>query len=52
MEDFNFFILDSALMDVGFEVSSFTWSNRHIWKHLDRVLVSVGWSDHFDSIRL
>ncbi|KZV58610.1 hypothetical protein F511_11258 [Dorcoceras hygrometricum] len=52
MEEFNSFILESALMDAGFEGSSYTWSNRHIWKRLDRVFVSVNWTDHFDSIRV
>lgn len=30
MEDFNHFILDSGLVDVGFEGSSFTWTNKTI----------------------
>ncbi|XP_073015629.1 uncharacterized protein [Primulina eburnea] len=52
MEEFNTFILDSGLIDAGFEGSSFTWTNKTIWKRLDRVLVSVDWGDHFSSIRV
>ncbi|XP_073051340.1 uncharacterized protein [Primulina eburnea] len=52
MEEFNTFILDSGLSDAGFEGSSVTWTNKTIWKRLDRVLVSVDWGDHFSSIRV
>ncbi|XP_073133701.1 uncharacterized protein [Henckelia pumila] len=52
MDEFNDFILESALVDAGFEGSSFTWTNRNIWKRLDRVFVSVDWGDHFHSIRV
>ncbi|XP_073037089.1 uncharacterized protein [Primulina eburnea] len=52
MEEFNTFILDSGLIDAGFEGSSFTWTNKTIWKRLDRVLVSIDWGDHFSSIRV
>ncbi|XP_075523961.1 uncharacterized protein LOC142556387 [Primulina tabacum] len=41
MEEFNHFILDSRLVDAGFEGSSFTWTNKIIWKSLDRVLFPV-----------
>ncbi|XP_073026667.1 uncharacterized protein [Primulina eburnea] len=52
MEEFNHFILDSGLVDASFEGSSFTWTNKTIWKRLDRVFVSVDWGDHFHSIRV
>ncbi|XP_075494918.1 uncharacterized protein LOC142532527 [Primulina tabacum] len=52
MEEFNHFILDSGIVDAGFEGSSFTWTDKIIWKHLDRVSVSVDWGDHFHSIRV
>ncbi|XP_073149021.1 uncharacterized protein [Henckelia pumila] len=52
MDEFNHFVLDSALVDAGFEGSSFTWTNKSIWKRLDRVFVSVDWGDHFNSIRV
>ncbi|XP_073283696.1 uncharacterized protein, partial [Primulina huaijiensis] len=52
MEEFNTFIMDSGLIDAGFEGSSFTWTNKTIWKRLDRVMVSVDWGDHFSSIRV
>ncbi|XP_073031339.1 uncharacterized protein [Primulina eburnea] len=52
MEEFNDFILQSGLVDAGFEGSSFTWTNKSIWKRLDRVFVSVDWGDHFHSIRI
>ncbi|XP_073153202.1 uncharacterized protein [Henckelia pumila] len=51
MDEFNHFVLESALVDAGFEGSSFTWTNKSIWKRLDRVFVSVDWGDHFNSIR-
>ncbi|XP_075496416.1 uncharacterized protein LOC142533498 [Primulina tabacum] len=38
--------------DAGFEGSTFTWTNKTIWKRLDRVFVSVDWGDHFHSIRV
>ncbi|XP_073129053.1 uncharacterized protein [Henckelia pumila] len=43
MDEFNHFVLESALVDAGFEGSSFTWTNKSIWKRLDRVFVSVDW---------
>ncbi|XP_073057420.1 uncharacterized protein [Primulina eburnea] len=52
MEEFNTFILDCGQIDACFEGSSFTWTNKTIWKRLDRVLVSVDWGDHFSSIRV
>ncbi|XP_073137117.1 uncharacterized protein [Henckelia pumila] len=52
MDEFNHFVLESALVDTGFEGSSFTWTNKSIWKRLDRVFVSVDWGDHFNSIRV
>ncbi|XP_073137349.1 uncharacterized protein [Henckelia pumila] len=52
MDEFNHFVLESALVDAGFEGSSFTWTNKSIWKRLDRVFVSVDWGDHFNSIRV
>ncbi|XP_075497998.1 uncharacterized protein LOC142536066 [Primulina tabacum] len=30
----------------------FNWTNKTIWKRLDRVFVSVDWGDHFHSIRV
>ncbi|XP_073042103.1 uncharacterized protein [Primulina eburnea] len=52
MDEFNDFILQSGLVDAGFEGSSFTWTNKTIWKRLDRVFVSTDWCDHFHSIRV
>ncbi|XP_073153276.1 uncharacterized protein [Henckelia pumila] len=52
MDEFNHFVLESALVDAGFEGSSLTWTNKSIWKHLDRVFVSVDWGDHFNSVRV
>ncbi|XP_075515658.1 uncharacterized protein LOC142550321 [Primulina tabacum] len=52
MDEFNTFILDSGLVDAGFERSLFTWTNKIIWKRLDRVMVSVDWCDHFSSIQV
>ncbi|XP_075473926.1 uncharacterized protein LOC142504979 [Primulina tabacum] len=43
MEEFNTFILDSGLIDAGFEGSSFTWTNKTIWKRLDRN-VRLNWN--------
>ncbi|XP_073273383.1 uncharacterized protein [Primulina huaijiensis] len=54
--DFNVVINSSECLgssvDAGFEGSSFTWTNKTIWKRLDRVFVSVDWCDHFHSIRV
>lgn len=50
MEEFNTSILDSSLVDAGFEGSLFTWMNSTIWKRLDRVFISVDWGDFFSSI--
>lgn len=52
MEEFNNFILHSGIMDAGFVGSNFTWSNKSIWKRLNRVLISPDWGDHFNSIRV
>ncbi|XP_075503966.1 uncharacterized protein LOC142541292 [Primulina tabacum] len=52
MDEFNTFIMDYGLVDAGFEGSSFTWTNKSIWKRLDRVMVSVDWGDHFSSIQV
>ncbi|XP_073036555.1 uncharacterized protein [Primulina eburnea] len=35
MDEFNEFIIESGLVDAGFEGSSFTWTNQTIWKRLD-----------------
>ncbi|XP_075497305.1 uncharacterized protein LOC142534252 [Primulina tabacum] len=40
------------LVGGDFNGSSFTWTNKTIWKRLDRVFVSVDWGDHFHSIRV
>ncbi|XP_073305752.1 uncharacterized protein [Primulina huaijiensis] len=37
MEEFNTFIIDSGMIDAGFEGSSFTWTNKTIWKRSIRV---------------
>ncbi|XP_073151787.1 uncharacterized protein [Henckelia pumila] len=52
MDELNSFVLESTLVDAGFEGSSFTWTNKTIWNRLDRVFVSVDWGDHFNSIRV
>ncbi|XP_073051333.1 uncharacterized protein [Primulina eburnea] len=52
MDELNTFILDSWLIDASFEGSSFTWTNKTIWKQLNRVFVSVDWDDHFSSLQV
>ena len=48
--DFNDFICNNSLLDVGFSGSSYTWCNNRkgksrIWKRLDRVLINQHWID-------
>lgn len=52
IEDFGDMIMESGLTDAGFEGSPFTWTNKRIWKRLDRVLYSKNWADRFNSIRV
>ncbi|XP_073154048.1 uncharacterized protein [Henckelia pumila] len=52
IKDFKNFIVDSSLVDPGFVGYQFTWTNKTIWKRLDRVLASPSWSTHFSSIKV
>lgn len=54
MHDFQNFILTNGLMDAGFVVNQFTWSNNRrgtsrIWQRLDRALISHDFLEHFES---
>ncbi|KAK4385660.1 hypothetical protein Sango_2690000 [Sesamum angolense] len=50
--DFNDMVLDSGLTDAGFEGEPFTWSNKRVWRRLDRVLYSQEWAELFNSTRV
>ncbi|KAL0333014.1 UNVERIFIED_CONTAM: hypothetical protein Scaly_2202900 [Sesamum calycinum] len=48
MEDFNDMVMECNLTDVKFRREPFTWTNRRIWKRLNRVLYSKEWMDLFN----
>ncbi|KAK4382993.1 hypothetical protein Sango_2818900 [Sesamum angolense] len=52
IEDFNDMVLDSGLTDAGFEGEPFTWSNKRVWRRLDRALYSQEWAELFNSTRV
>ncbi|KAL2237446.1 UNVERIFIED_CONTAM: hypothetical protein Sindi_0936300 [Sesamum indicum] len=52
IEDFNDMVMDSGLTDAGFEGEPFTWTNKRVWRRLDRVLYSQEWADLFNSTRV
>ncbi|KAL2251643.1 UNVERIFIED_CONTAM: hypothetical protein Sindi_2286600 [Sesamum indicum] len=52
IEDFNDMVLDSGLTDAGFEGEPFTWTNKRVWRRLDRVLYSQEWAELFNSTRV
>ncbi|KAL0391162.1 UNVERIFIED_CONTAM: putative ribonuclease H protein [Sesamum calycinum] len=52
MEDFSGMVMESALIEAGFEGDPYTWTNKKIWKRLDRVLYSKEWTDTFNSARV
>ncbi|KAL0290874.1 UNVERIFIED_CONTAM: hypothetical protein Sradi_7040400 [Sesamum radiatum] len=52
MEDFNDMMTDTGLIDAGFEGEPFTWTNKRIWRRLDRVLYSKEWAETFNITRV
>ncbi|KAL0440458.1 UNVERIFIED_CONTAM: hypothetical protein Slati_2528800 [Sesamum latifolium] len=52
IEDFNDMIFETGLTDAGFEGEPFTWTNKRVWRRLDRVLYSQEWSELFTSKRV
>ncbi|KAL0405700.1 UNVERIFIED_CONTAM: hypothetical protein Slati_3883900 [Sesamum latifolium] len=52
MDDFNDMMIDTGLIDAGFEGEAFTWTNKRIWKRLDRVVYSKEWAETFDTTRV
>ncbi|KAL0342393.1 UNVERIFIED_CONTAM: hypothetical protein Scaly_1901900, partial [Sesamum calycinum] len=52
IEDYNAMVLDSGLTDAGFEGEPFTWSNKRVWRRLNRVLYSQEWAELFNSTRV
>ncbi|KAL0462890.1 UNVERIFIED_CONTAM: LINE-1 reverse transcriptase [Sesamum latifolium] len=52
MEDFNGMVMECGLTDAGFEGELYIWTNRRIWKRLDRVLYSKEWMDFFNCTRV
>ncbi|KAL0300009.1 UNVERIFIED_CONTAM: hypothetical protein Scaly_3063100 [Sesamum calycinum] len=51
-DDFNDMMIDTGLMDAGFEGDPYTWTNKRVWKRLDRVLYSKEWTDTYNSTRV
>ncbi|KAK4426021.1 hypothetical protein Salat_1370600 [Sesamum alatum] len=51
MEELGQTIFDCGLMDIGFEGSQFTWTDKRIWQRLDRILFSMEWLDQFHSTK-
>ncbi|KAK4384507.1 hypothetical protein Sango_3054000 [Sesamum angolense] len=51
-DDFNDMMIDTRLMDAGFEGDPYTWTNKRVWKRLDRVLYSKEWTDTYNSTRV
>ncbi|KAG6501607.1 hypothetical protein ZIOFF_041490 [Zingiber officinale] len=45
IKEFNDFLMLSGLSDHGFVGDKFTWTNKRIWKRLDRILISPSWND-------
>lgn len=43
----NLAIFDCGLIDVGFDGCQFTWTDKNIWQHLDRMLFSGEWIEVF-----
>ncbi|KAL0295687.1 UNVERIFIED_CONTAM: hypothetical protein Scaly_3092700 [Sesamum calycinum] len=52
MEEFQQTIFDCGLIDIGFEGSQFTWTNKRIWQRLDRVLFSREWLECFQDTKV
>ncbi|KAL0461270.1 UNVERIFIED_CONTAM: hypothetical protein Slati_0014600 [Sesamum latifolium] len=52
MDDFNDMVSDAGLIDAGFEGEPFTWTNKRIWKRLDRVLYSKEWAEILNNTRV
>ncbi|KAL0439291.1 UNVERIFIED_CONTAM: hypothetical protein Slati_2412100 [Sesamum latifolium] len=52
MDDFNDMMLETRLIDGGFEGDPFTWTNKRIWKRPDRVLYSKEWAEIFNITRV
>ncbi|KAL0386427.1 UNVERIFIED_CONTAM: hypothetical protein Slati_4603900 [Sesamum latifolium] len=50
MDDFNDMMSD--IIDAGFEGEPFTWTNKRVWRRLDRVLYSKEWLKHLTSLEL
>ena len=47
MNDFGNCIMDSGLIDIGFEGLPFTWQWRNVKQRLDRILVNNAWLEGF-----
>ncbi|KAL0463199.1 UNVERIFIED_CONTAM: hypothetical protein Slati_0207500 [Sesamum latifolium] len=52
MDDFNDMMSDTGLIDAGFEGEPFTWTNKRVWRRLDRVLYSKEWAETFNITRV
>ncbi|KAL0319577.1 UNVERIFIED_CONTAM: hypothetical protein Sradi_5219200 [Sesamum radiatum] len=52
IDDFNDMVSDIGLIDAGFEGEPFTWTNKRIWRRLDRVLYSKEWTETLNNTRV
>ncbi|XP_051121669.1 uncharacterized protein LOC127245069 [Andrographis paniculata] len=52
IQDFSGALLDAGLIDAGFEGPQFTWTNRRVWKRLDRILYSRSWEEFAETTRV
>ncbi|KAH0672389.1 hypothetical protein KY290_024630 [Solanum tuberosum] len=50
--DFNEFLLDSSIIEMRSRGRSFTWTNRHISRKIDRVLVNGEWMLMFPQLEV
>ncbi|KAI3472963.1 hypothetical protein Pfo_029210 [Paulownia fortunei] len=52
LNDFSNMILDCGLIDAGYDGNGYTWTNKKVWKRLDRMLYSESWLDLCHSTRV
>ncbi|KAL0386169.1 UNVERIFIED_CONTAM: hypothetical protein Sradi_3011200 [Sesamum radiatum] len=52
IDDFNDMVIDTGLIDVGFEGEQITWTNNRVWRRLDRVFHSKEWTEIFNSTKV
>ncbi|XP_051127824.1 uncharacterized protein LOC127249172 [Andrographis paniculata] len=52
IQDFSGALFDAGLIDAGYEDPQYTWTNRRVWKRLDRILYSRSWEEFAESTRV